>query len=113
MRQLPNQLDCSPAHAFFLRRQVREGAWRGQYSLVYVTPELLANNPSLLETLHARAGLALVAVDEAHCVSEWGHDFRPEYRRLDIIKQASLVVYMLIKMPPPIICRHPHICVWL
>jgi len=58
-------------------------AVNGDYLLVYVTPEKLACGfSSRLAELHRKKGIALVAVDEAHCVSEWGHDFRPDYRRL-------------------------------
>ena len=58
-------------------------AVNGDYLLVYVTPEKLACGfSSRLAELQRRKGIALVAVDEAHCVSEWGHDFRPDYRRL-------------------------------
>ena len=69
-----------------------ERAMAGEYSLVYVTPEKLCSGNFLdrLGRLHASGGgggggggrICLIAVDEAHCVSEWGVDFRPEYRRI-------------------------------
>ena len=52
----------------------------GTLDLLYVSPEGLMQ-PAMLERL-SRLSLALVAIDEAHCVSQWGHDFRPEYRML-------------------------------
>ena len=57
----------------------------GELDLVYVAPERL-NTESFLALL-GRCRLALFAIDEAHCVSQWGHDFRPEYRRLSALKE--------------------------
>ncbi|HEV2580188.1 MAG TPA: DNA helicase RecQ [Ktedonobacteraceae bacterium] len=63
-------------------------ALNGQLQLLYVAPERLvtANFLAMLDEVDQRFGLSLVAIDEAHCVSEWGHDFRPEYRQLSIMR---------------------------
>ena len=62
-----------------------DGLNSGDYRLLYVAPER-ALLPSFLAALE-RWNVALIAVDEAHCVSEWGHDFRPEYRRLGELRR--------------------------
>jgi ATP-dependent DNA helicase RecQ len=57
----------------------------GELDLLYVAPERLLM-PRMLDLL-ARASLALFAIDEAHCVSQWGHDFRPEYLQLSVLHE--------------------------
>src|SRR5262245_40342573 len=64
------------------QREMIEGIRAGIYTLIYVAPERF-RSPRFVDALRASAGrLGLIAIDEAHCISEWGHDFRPEYRRL-------------------------------
>ncbi|TXG53728.1 hypothetical protein EZV62_018984 [Acer yangbiense] len=61
-----------------------------KYKLLYVTPEKVAKSDVLLrhlESLNSRELLARIVIDEAHCVSQWGHDFRPDYQGLGILKQ--------------------------
>jgi ATP-dependent DNA helicase RecQ len=60
-----------------------------ELDLIYVAPERLLTERflALMDHLHQRQGLALFAIDEAHCVSQWGHDFRPEYIQLSALHQ--------------------------
>ena len=70
------------------QRERERKVLNGQTQLLYVAPERLVtgNFLSLLDQVEQNVGISLVAVDEAHCVSEWGHDFRPEYRQIGILR---------------------------
>jgi ATP-dependent DNA helicase RecQ/Werner syndrome ATP-dependent helicase len=69
-------------------------ALAGKYRLVYVTPEKLLQTGFLnqISSMHtSTTPLSLIAIDESHCVSEWGHDFRPEYRRLHALRNHPVL----------------------
>jgi ATP-dependent DNA helicase RecQ len=73
--------------------EIEHAVGAGRLDLLYVSPERLMT-PRCLDLL-GRSRLSLFAIDEAHCISQWGHDFRPVYQRLSILKQRFPTVPLL------------------
>ncbi len=69
------------------RKQRYEEVGQGRYKLLYVTPERFRKKEFV--DILAKRPVSLLAVDEAHCISEWGHDFRPDYTRLAEIRELT------------------------
>ncbi len=89
-------INSSLAFAEISRRVA--GVLRGDYKLVYLAPERLMLAEFLDDTLKrlgAGVGINAFVVDEAHCVSEWGHDFRPDYRQLSGLRRRHPTVPIL------------------
>ena len=74
--------------------QVEQKLLRGGITLLYAAPERITTPRflALLDSLYERGLLGLFAIDEAHCVSQWGHDFRPEYRALTVLHERFPIV---------------------
>ncbi|KXZ15175.1 ATP-dependent DNA helicase RecQ [Bacillus nakamurai] len=90
------------------------GLREGAYQLFYITPERLTS-PEFIHILQ-NITVPLVAIDEAHCISQWGHDFRPSYRNIEILfrelKEPPVIIALTATATPEVhedICKQLHI----
>ncbi|OHX66487.1 DNA helicase RecQ [Flammeovirga pacifica] len=94
MKNQVDQLQALGVDASFLNstlskseaNKVKKSTLEGKTKLLYVAPESLTKEDNI--KLLQKSNISFIAIDEAHCISEWGHDFRPEYRRIKQIIEA-------------------------
>ena len=70
------------------RQKMRTDILQGKYQFVYITPEAVTKMPDFLKKLDDIQGISLIAIDEAHCISAYGFDFRKSYRELTFLKEC-------------------------
>ena len=109
MKNQVDQLNAYGINARFLNStlskseitRLKKDCINGEIKLLYVAPESL-NKEEYIEFLQ-KANVSFVAIDEAHCISEWGHDFRPEYRKIKsmIAQLGNLPVIALTATATP------------
>lgn len=66
--------------------QLRNDILKGQYQVIYTTPETVVDLQDLLQSIHQKLGISVIAIDEAHCVSLWGNTFRSSYLQLSCLR---------------------------
>ncbi|WAO96960.1 ATP-dependent DNA helicase hus2/rqh1 [Fusarium falciforme] len=82
--------ECSAEYKRQVMTAFEERSPEDYIELLYVTPEMVSKNVTFsngMRTLHDKGKLARIVIDEAHCVSQWGHDFRPDYKTLGQVRQ--------------------------
>lgn len=109
MKNQVDQMNAVGVNASFLNstlskteiNRIRKATLEGKVKLLYVAPESLTKEENV--TFLKKANISFAAIDEAHCISEWGHDFRPEYRKIksiiDQIKKMPIIALTATATP--------------
>ena len=82
--------EVTPEHRRLVMDSLRDPQVEKFIELLYITPEMISKSQVLIQAfhdLHRRKKLARIVIDEAHCVSQWGHDFRPDYKLLGEVRE--------------------------
>lgn len=80
--KLVNVEACLLGSAQDNQAEIYDKIYSGQCRILYITPEFIDTAKELLESIQQKVGISLLAIDECHCVSQWGNDFRPAYRKV-------------------------------
>ena len=86
---------------------IEEKFLSGQLRLLYLTPERLSYSLELLKTAVKKKIIGLFAVDEAHCISEWGHEFRKEFRQVSAIREHFPQIPIMALTATATVCPLP------
>ena len=78
---------CCFNSTVYNKYELKKSILNGEYKFVYITAEAVINQKEFLITLNERLGISVIAIDEAHCISSYGYDFRPAYRKLTFFKE--------------------------
>jgi RecQ family ATP-dependent DNA helicase len=70
------------------KKEMENDLINGKYKILYITPESLINSYELIEQIEENYGICMIAIDEAHCVSSYGNDFRPKYRKIHKLRDS-------------------------
>lgn len=95
MKKLGIPVTCLNSNNKFKKSEMND-ILSGNNKIIYVSPEFLTSCEDFIINLTSMGNLALIAIDESHCISTWGHDFRPSYTQLKILKDWSDVPILAV-----------------
>jgi len=82
-----NSCCYNSTHTLTAKRKIEADLIAGKYQILYITPESLVNQYALIDKIYSNQGVCMIAIDEAHCISSYGFDFRASYRELNKVRK--------------------------